>query len=104
MRARGWSNGTPTPSGAGYGLVISPGDRDRYFDRAWNQVTLVIDGREITVPVTPSFWRSCTELRSRGIGAWMLEASLAPWPRGRPPVVDLEPMGEAHFEVRPARP
>ena len=34
MRVKGWNNGRMVISGAGYGLRISPSDRDRFFDRS----------------------------------------------------------------------
>lgn len=43
------------------------------------------------------FGRSCIELRSRKIGAWMLREGLAPWPTGHPPKLGLQPQGEAKF-------
>ncbi len=49
MKVTGWSNGSPSASGAGYGLRISAADRDRYFDRSWSEVSIELatrlDGR-----------------------------------------------------------
>jgi hypothetical protein len=57
------------PGGSGYGLHIRPGDRDRFFERAWRQVILDLAGQgQVVVAVSPSFWRTCTELRSVEIG------------------------------------
>ena len=99
MKATVWNNGQPSETGAGYGLAISEEDRDAHFRREWSSVTLRIEGDEIAVRLTPSFWRSCTELRSKAIGQHMLQRGLAPWPRGRPPELELVPEGEREFRL-----
>ena len=98
--ARAWSNGSPSESGAGYGLRVSKADRDTAFSREWTDVTLIFpDGREIRAEIKPSFWRKCSEFRSAEIGKWLLREQLAPWPKGSPPTVVLEPAGPAKFRV-----
>jgi hypothetical protein len=101
MRATGYWTDAPDGSGRHYGLRISARDRDTYFDPYWLSVTLKIDGRTISVDITPSFWKRCTELRSAAIGKYMLRKGLAPWPKGQPPVFDLVPEGEAVFRLEP---
>ena len=91
MLATAWSNGSPRRSGAGYGLKISRQDRDRFFDQSWSTVVIHLPEQDPTsVPLSESFWRSCTELRSAAIGRWLLLNGLAPWPRGKPPVIELQ--------------
>jgi hypothetical protein len=103
MRATAWSNGSPSSSGAGYGLKISREDRDRFFDRSWKEIFLQLPGQSsFAVPVSESFWRSCTELRSASIGQWLILNNLAPWPRGEPPVLSLLRIGDYTFSVRAA--
>jgi hypothetical protein len=86
--------------GATYGLRMSAGDRDKNFERSWLSVTLALDGGPVvTVPVSPSFWRDCTELRSSRIGDWMAAQGLVPWPRGRPPRFTMEQVSPGHFAV-----
>ncbi|HSH62377.1 MAG TPA: hypothetical protein VK988_22555 [Acidimicrobiales bacterium] len=46
---------------------------------------------EATVALTPSFWRSCSELRSVVIGRWLLETRAAPLPHGRPSGIVVYP-------------
>jgi|HubBroStandDraft_1064217.scaffolds.fasta_scaffold3690907_1 hypothetical protein len=41
-----WSNGKFHLSGAGYGFKVSIQDRDRYFNRTWKEVTLVLPFRK----------------------------------------------------------
>ena len=101
MRATGWSNGNPSPSGAGLGLRISKADRDRYFLPGWECLVLVLPGVVITVPLSASFWRTCTEFRSAALGRWLLQSGLAPWPKGAPPTVALLPIKDDRFALMP---
>jgi hypothetical protein len=100
MRATAWSNGSPSPTGAGYGLKISREDRDRFFDRSWKEIVLHLPGQEPTlISLSASFWKSCTELRSSSIGQWLISRRLAPWPRGEPPVLTLLRAGDKEFRI-----
>jgi len=59
------------------------------------------DGEEVEVKLLPSFWGGCPELRSARIGKWMLKRGLAPWPKGSPSRLSLEPMGvRRRFKLR----
>jgi hypothetical protein len=101
MYVTAWSNGRPLRTGAGYGVRLSGGDRDRFFDPGWPYVFVdVDDGAPILIPLSGSFWRSCPELRSVRIGQWFLRSGLAPWPRGAPPALDLSPVGDRQFHLR----
>lgn len=99
MTVTGWAGGSPNVvSGGGYGIKLSLSDRDEHFRRSWQSVTILLDGGpEVQVAVSPSFWRRCSELRSQEIGRWMLDRGLAPWPEGRPPKLQLTPLGGSRF-------
>ena len=100
MHATAWSNGSPTPSGAGYGLKIIQVDRDRFFSRAWTEVVVELpDGTSTSIHLSESFWRRCSELRSAAVGRWLMNARLAPWPRGEPPCLTLMPIAGNRFKV-----
>ncbi len=105
MKASGWRGGTrDKSSAAGYGIRISHRDRDAHFDRNWTTVMVQLEGGpEVRANITPSFWRGCSELRSKHIGRWMLDLSLAPWPKGDPPKFELQPAGDATFKLRPRK-
>jgi len=105
MIVSGWSDGSPNNrTGAGYGIRMSRRDRDEYFDPEWSSVTIELEGMgETEANVRPSFWHRCTELRKAKIGKWLLERGLAPWPRGKPPRVELVPAGERRFRLRQVR-
>jgi hypothetical protein len=56
-----WNNGQFHSSGAGYGFKVPIQDRDRYFDRYWQQVILILPfgsgPKEESVNVAKgSFW------------------------------------------------
>ena len=105
--ATAWNNGQWSPTGAGYGLKIPIGDRNRHFRREWHTVTLRLIGertRRVAVAnvAKASFWdHACRELIQAEIGRWLIENKLAVWPRGRPPRFRIAPIATGEFEVRP---
>ena len=101
MLAQGWHKQHPNDEPGGYGLRLSPGDRDRNFDSSWTSVDVELDGGPtITVGLNPSFWRTCSELRSEEIGQWLLDAKVAPWPMGDPPSVVIRVIEGNRFTAR----
>lgn len=103
--ASGWSSGRPGPTGAGYGVRISRQSRDQYFDPSWTQIEIVLDGDVcVAVPLSPSFWRTCRELRSAAIGRWLLARGLAPWSAGDPPDLALRPVAGKPVHPRAVSP
>jgi len=101
MRVTGWTSGSPnTETGGGYGIRISRADRHQYFSRDWPSVSLLLDGgHQVTVNVSASFWRGCPALRHQEIGRWMLARGLAPWAFGKPPALELSPIGARQFRL-----
>ena len=101
MYATGWHNGSRPQDPAGYGLKFTERDRDKYFDRTWNEVVVALEnGPDVNLSVSPSFWRTCSELRSTDIGRWLLENGAAPWPPGNPPGVAVLHEGGNRFSAR----
>ena len=103
--ATAWNNGCPKDSGAGYGLKISIADRDRFFMKGWQTVTLrLIAGGTPRIAevncVKESFWNdTCRELIGKEIGRWFIDNGFAPWPRGAPPRFRVSPVAERLLEV-----
>jgi len=99
-----WNNGGHPKSGAGYGLKIRVDDRDFFFNPKWKTVILELDGYHQTVEVNvkrPSFWGPiCSELISKDIGIWLRQHGLAPWPKGKPPKLELVHLVAIKFMVR----
>ena len=101
MIASGWNNGSPNnETGAGYCIKISKNDRDKYFRREWEFVEIELEnGEVITVRLSSSFWRNCSELRCSKIGKWMLQKGYAPWSKNNPPKFELIPVSERRFKL-----
>jgi hypothetical protein len=101
MRATGWHNGTVPLEPAGYGIKFLARDRDASFESDWSEIVLEIEGRDpITVPLMPSFWRKCSEVRSPELGQWLISAGAAPWAKGNPPGIIVRRVGGNHFSAR----
>jgi len=105
MIVTAWNNGQPYATGAGYGLKISRADRDLYFRREWKSVFVVLEGETRLVEINiakASLWGStCRELISAEVGRWLIKNGLAPWPKGQPPELTLEPMEKpGYFQLR----
>ena len=90
MLVSAWNNGDYSKTGAGYGLRISKKDKIRYFKQSWEKVIVVLDGQEVHVNLTDSFWRNCKELRSQKISQWLIEKGHNKWRKGKPPKFTLE--------------
>jgi hypothetical protein len=101
MYATAWHNGGDAREPAGYGLKVTAADRDRYFDSSWTSVIVDLgDSSTAEIPLSQSFWRSSTELRSAEVGQWLLTAEVAPWAKGAPPGVVLTPVEANRFAAR----
>jgi len=104
MIVTAWNNGQHHSTGAGYGFKVDVNDRDKYFSRNWENVILVLSGesKEIVVNINkPSFWNPiCKELISKDIGIWLIKNRKAPWAKGNPPKIQMEPIGGNRFKVK----
>lgn len=101
FQASAWNNGQHHGSGAGYGLKIGAQNRDLFFHRGWGAVTLHLEGydKPVIVDLAPSFWRKCSELRSKDIGDWLIQKGQVPWDKGNPPRFRITQKGERAFDV-----
>ena len=109
FEATAWNNGAWHETGAGYGLKISAGDRDRYFDKDWDTVTLRLIGEETSRIAEAnvakhSFWGpKCRELIKLEIGQWFIENGFGRWTRHALPRFRMVRIAGREFEVRPDR-
>ena len=100
-----WSNENKVNSGAGYGFRIRRCDRDEYFDRVWENVSVVLpfrdEDRSILIAIAhKGFWVGrCQELRSKHIGEWLLAEGHAPWSPGCPPKCAVTVTSRRRFTV-----
>jgi len=103
MIVTAWKNGTPSESGAGYGLKLNAEDRDRFFRRDWKTIELEFEGYANVVKVNvakASFWNStCRELIHSEIGRWLIENELSSWPMWQPPKLSLMFIGGNRFRL-----
>ncbi len=99
--ASGWHNGSKPEEPGGYGLKILARDRDKYFDREWDEVVVSLEGGEnVAISLSKSFWRTSTELRSAEVGQWLLDQAAAPWHKGNAPSVVVTPTEDNRFSAR----
>lgn len=102
MIVKAWNNGAHSRNGKGYGFRVSPEDRDVFFKKEWASILLEMDGepQPEEVKLDEAFWseEGC-ELMSQALGRWLRRNGLAPWVRGNPPSVVLEPVEENRFRV-----
>lgn len=93
MTAKGWPNkGT-------FGIRVSKADARNYFEKTWDSVQIEIDGKFHRYPLRSTFWETCPEFRGGPLKDWLLRRQFAPWPKGKPPILELVPLGENRFRV-----
>lgn len=102
--AKAWCNGSPRPSGAGYGLKLTAQDRDTFLRRDQKTITLYLEGEDEPIEVVTgkaSMWDgTCRELLKKEIGLWLLKAKLAPWAKGHPPSIVLLQRSPGVFQAQ----
>lgn len=94
-----WRNGRRDRAGVVYGVRVSRTDRDRFFDPRAPEINIEIGGKPVHAKLTPSFWRSCTEIRHPEIAKFIIDHGLAKWPSRRPHSLHLEPVGKNRFRL-----
>jgi len=104
MIVKAWNNGYHHPDGNGYGIKITPPDRDLFFNPEWETVLLVLDGKPEPIEINinkKSFWNeTCRELISKEIGKWLIERHFDRWPYRQPPELELIKVGDRRFLLR----
>ena len=99
MQASAWNDGKNT-----YGIRVGVPNRDKYFDPAWKSIEVEIDGHFHCFRLTAGFWRHCPEFRDSGkpiIREWLRRKHMLDWPRGKPPRMELVPLGDGKFRLVP---
>lgn len=95
MIVTAWNNSEHHTSGGGYGVRVNAEDRADFFERNWKTVQINMEGSSAWIEMNvakKSFWRKdCGELISKEIGKWLIKNGLAPWEKGSPPKLKLEP-------------
>jgi hypothetical protein len=97
MQTSAWRNGGQT-----YGIRVGAENRNRYFDRAWREIEVDIDGRFYQFRITDGFWNRCPEFRDAGtpvIREWLRQNRTLNWQKGAPPQVELMPLQGNRFRL-----
>lgn len=84
MRATAWKGGT-------YGVRVGRANADKYFSKRIRTIEVQIGGVFYPFDLSDTFWTTCPEFRGAIIGDWLTRNGLAPWPRGKPPVLTVMP-------------
>jgi hypothetical protein len=96
LRVTGWKSGR---EGGVFGLRVGRQNAKQFFDKKWRFVELDFDNRRVQINVTRGFWAGCPELRDPFVKVFLERNKLVPWPKGRPPRIELTPRGGNRFSV-----
>lgn len=99
MEVTVWPNGRRGADQTTYGIKVRSADRDRFFLKSDPDIILEVEGRAVQKSLPPSFWRKCSEIRHPEITKYILLGGLNVWPKGRPPILQLEPLGKNTFRL-----
>jgi hypothetical protein len=99
MEVRLWTNSRKGAPNATFVFRISLPDRKRFFSERSPCILIEIDGATANVELTEGFWRECSEIRHPAIKEFVKRRGLAVWPRGKPPVLALQPVSSGTFKL-----
>ncbi len=91
--------GKQSKNGAGYGIRVTKEQRDDHFKKKWDEIILHTKEKVFKVNISDSFWRNCTELRSKQIGQFLFNQGLAVWEKGNPPKLELLYISKNEFSL-----
>ncbi|QOR36887.1 hypothetical protein IMX26_08800 [Clostridium sp. 'deep sea'] len=100
MIVKTWNNGRFNTSGAGYGIRIPKESREKHFNKTWEYVTLKIADKSIDIKLRATFWTTCSELRSKVIGQFLIKNNVGTWGKGHPHELHLEIFEDNIFVLR----
>ena len=92
-----------------YGIRVGFANRDEYFQQlvdVADEVIIVVemDGQAYNFAITAGFWNKCPEFRDRGgpvIREWLRRHHTIQRTKGKPPQVELIPLGDCRFRLLP---
>ena len=102
MKVTAWNNGSHHSNGAGYGFKVRTEDRDKHFDRTWENVEVELPNGDVVEAKIEkdSFWNTkCRELINKEFGKWLIHKSFAPWENGKPPNFELVHVANNRFRL-----
>lgn len=99
MKVTTWNNGSFNMSGAGYGIRISKELRNRYFNINWDSIVLYVEEKTVEIKLRDTFWTTCSELRSKEIGLFLIKNGLDKWDKGQPHELELNIVKDNIFKL-----
>jgi len=92
MKVTAWKGGT-------YGIRVGKANAHKFFKKEWENIEVEINGVFYKFKLSPTFWMTCPEFRGKSISAWLLSHKLISWPKGKPPILELVPIGGNCFRL-----
>ena len=96
MIGTAWKSGR---DGGTFGIRVGRGDAENFFSQNWPSVALDLGDKIVEIKMTGSFRHKCSELRGSAIKDFFFESGIGPWPKGKPPKMDIIPCGGNRFSV-----
>ena len=107
MIVKAWNGGN---NRAGYGIRIYRRDREQYFREEWKDIQIrIAGGHEFICSLAPSFWGTCSEIRSIAFRELFAEMGCIKktrtgweriWKKRKPPKFYLTPTSGRHFTLK----
>jgi hypothetical protein len=94
MIATAWKD-----SSNGFGIRVGKENAALFFPRDVRTIFVEIEGCLRVFRLSETFWTTCPEFRGAMIGDWLKRHKLAPWPRGKPPRVELTNLGGSRYRL-----
>jgi hypothetical protein len=88
-----------TWKGGSFGIRVGNANAQKYFQKKWTEIEVIIDGKHHFFDLTKTFWTTCHEFRGKEIGIWLRKHGLDRWPKGRPHKVKLISLGSNKFKL-----
>lgn len=99
MFVKTWSNRNVLKSGTGYGIRIGRANALKFFNQEWTEAILEVEDKQVIISLNPTFWTTCSELRSKYIGQFLIKKGLDTWDKGSPNRLILLPLEENYFKL-----
>lgn len=93
MKVSVWKGGT-------FGIRVKTSDRVSHFKTSWTDVEIEIGGVPTKFDIHATFWTTCPEFRGKPFTNWFASKGLLSWAKGKPPKLDLIPIGGNKFELQ----
>jgi hypothetical protein len=96
MIGTAWKSGR---DGGTFGIRVGRVDADKFFQHDSPNVVLDLGDKIVEIKLTDSFRRKCSELRGSALKDFFFDRGIVPWPKGKPPKIEIIPCGGNRFSV-----